>query len=223
MRLMTRSLRLSTALAIIASTATALAATNNFIAPAFRGEANSQAGYWETFSAAFGAPGNPADQPSSTTGALLTQIGSPSAFLTGSGNIYDPVGVPSFELADSTPFELGAVVLQTRTLGSELDYSGVRLTYDSGAGVQTVAPLFRVELDRGADLGASVSSLFQWDLSGLGVTEYSIFFEAADASLSLDSVTLDAWDQFMAVPEPSAPALFIMASVALCLFRKRRA
>ena len=185
------------------------AGTNNFVVPEFPGSQDSEAGYWETFSVAFGAPGNLADKAGSTTGAVLTQTGSAASFITGSGNIYDfSTSIQSFHLTDATPFSLGTVVLQTRTLGSELDYDSVLLSYSDGAGSHSFAPLARLELDRGTTLGASVSSLYQWDLSGLGVTEYSLSFNGAGPSVSFDAMTVDTWNQFATVvPEPSTYAL----------------
>jgi len=192
----------------------AFAGTNGFIAPAFRSSANSQAGYWESFTVAVGPPGNSADRPGATTGATLTQSDA-NGFLTGTGNIYNMSAASVFLLADNTPFALGTVVLQTRTLGSELDYASVTLTYANGSGTHSVAPLPRVELNRGNQpgLGAIVSSLWQWDLSGLGVTQYVITFRAAATSLSFDSLTLDTADRFSALFTPpivindTAPAI----------------
>lgn len=192
------------------------AATNNFVVPVFRGQPESRAGYWEAFTVAYGAPGNPADQTGSTTSAWLTQTQSPAAFVTGSGNLYDPVNATAFTLTDTTPFALGTVVLQTRTLGSELDYGDVRLTYHDGVGFQSLAPLLWTELDRGTVLGASVSSLWQWDLRGLGITDYSLTFATPEPSLSLDAVTLDTWSGFELIPEPSATVL-LAGGAFLCL------
>jgi len=42
----------------------------------------------------------------------------PTAFFTGSGNIYN-LSTSSFTLTNTAPFALGTVVLQTRTIGSE--------------------------------------------------------------------------------------------------------
>ena len=168
-------------------------------------------------SVAFGAPGNLADKAGSTTGAILTQTGSASSFITGSGNIYDSsASIQSFQLTDATPFSLGTVVLQTRTLGSELDYGSVFLSYSDGTGSHSLAPLARLELDRGTTLGASVSSLYQWDLSGLGVTAYSLSFNGAGPSVSFDSMTVDTWNQFATVvPEPSTYALLGLGGLML--------
>lgn len=211
---MERRIGQSLLLAALVAAPAAEAGTNGFIVPFFRGSANSEAGYWESFSTPVGAPGNLPNVPGATTGATLTQS-DPNAFLTGSGNLYNLSGLSSFALTDTTPFPLGTVVLQTRTLGSELDYSSINFSYTDGFGTHSVAPLFRYEVDRGTVLGASVSSLWQWDLTGLGITSYSISFNAAGASLSFDSMTLDTWSQFAPVPEPSSMALAGMASLLL--------
>jgi hypothetical protein len=147
---------------------------------------------------AVGAPGNLPDKPGATTGAILTQ-NLTNAFLTGSGNIYNLSGLSSFTLADATPHTFGTVVLQARTLGAELDYGSMFLNYTNGTGAHSLAPLSHVELDRGSipNLGATVSSLWQWNLSGLNVSNYFLSFNAASTSLSFDSVTLDTWDQFV--------------------------
>jgi len=192
----------------------ASAATNAFVTPTFRGSANSAAGYWEVFTVAAGAPGNLPDGPGSTTSAVFTQH-SPNGFLTGSGNIYNFADASAFTLTDTTSFTLGTVILQTRTVGSELDYHSVQLNYTDGSGSHSVSPLFRLELDRSLSNGANVSSLWQWDLSGLGVSSYSIAFAAAESSMSFDSLTLDTWNQFSVVPEPSVAALGGIAGMLL--------
>lgn len=190
-------------LSSVFTTFRACAGTNGFFVPSFRGWPNSEVGYWETFAVAVGGPGNRADRAGATSDAVLTQSDT-NAFLTGSGNIYNLSGVSAFTLTDSTPFTLGTVVLQMRTLGSELDYGSMWLTYSDESGRHAIAPLSRVELNRGNQpgLGATVSSLWQWDLSGLDVSSYSISFRAAGVSLSFDSMTLDTWNQFVPLFTP---------------------
>lgn len=163
-----------------------LAATNGFIIPSFRGAPDSQSGYWESFTVAAGAPGNLPDRPGATTSAVLTQT-SPNGLLTSGGNIYNFTDASAFTLTNTTPFTCSTVVLQTRTAGTELDYSSVVLNYSDINGAHSIAPLFRYELDR----SSGVSSLWQWDLTGLDVSSYSISFQAAGSSMSLDSMTLD--------------------------------
>lgn len=220
------ALRLLPFAALVAALGTcpgpARAATNNFIVPAFRGLEQGTHGYWESFSVPFGSPGNAPDQPGSTATALLTQSLSPSTFVTGTGNLYDPSGTVGFTLTHSVPFTLGTVVLQTRTLGSEWDYDSFRLTYSVGSEEHHLAPMLALELDRGTVLGASVSTLHQWDLRGLNISDYSLSFQAAGSSLSLDSVTLDAWEGFLAVPEPGLPALALLGTALLATQRLRR-
>jgi hypothetical protein len=184
--------------------------TNGFVIPLFRGSANSEAGYWETFTVPVGAPGNRPDKSGATTDAVLTQSQT-NGFLTGSGNIYNLDAVSAFAVADVTPFTLGTVVLQTRTLGTELDYGLVSLQYTDGVGAHSLAPMARYELNRDNQpgLGATVSSLWQWDLSGLGVTNYSLSFRAAGPSTSFDSMTLDTAAQFT----PVLPQAFVLTSV----------
>jgi len=181
-------------IATIAAPSALWASTNNFVVPAFRGAANSQSGYWETFTNANGAAGNYPDQPGATTGAVLVQT-NPNGFLTGSGNIYNFTDADAFIVSNTTPFTLGTVVLQSHTAGAEISYGSMILNYTDGNGAHTLAPLFRYELDRSA---AGVSSLWQWDLTGLGVNTYNLTFVAAGSSLSFDAMTLDTADQFSA-------------------------
>jgi len=197
------------------------AATNGFIVPPFRGSANSEAGYWERFTVAAGAPGNLADGAGATTGAVLTQH-SPNGFLTGSGNIYNFTDASAFTLADTTPFTLGTVVLQTRTVGSELDYNSLQLGFTDADGTHQLAPLARVERDRTPGNGDNVSSLWQWDLSGLNVNSYTIAFAAAESSLSFDSLTLDTWNQFSAISVPEPSVLVLGGGAGLFLLVRAR-
>lgn len=200
----------------------AQASTNNFVVPTFRGQPDSEIGFWERFTVAYGAPGNTADQPDGTSGAVVTQTLSSSAFATGSGNLYDPSAPMGFILTDTTPFVLGTVVLQVRTLGSELAYEEVRLTWADGAGMQVLFPGTRQELDRGTVAGASVSTLWQWDLQGRGITEYTVSFGTHDSSLSLDAITLDTWAGFTSVPEPTPYGLLGVGGFVIGLQRLRR-
>ncbi|MEI9960188.1 MAG: PEP-CTERM sorting domain-containing protein [Limisphaerales bacterium] len=199
-----------TAITLSAAPTAVQASTNGFVVPFFRGSANSEAGYWEFFSAASGVA-LAADQPGSTTGATFLQSAT-SAFLTGGGNrIYSPTEALSFTVADSVPFTLGTVVLQTHTFvgSTPLDYTSVVLNYEDG-GPQTLTPQHIV-----LQLADGDSSLWQWDLTGLGITDYTLTFNAAGTSSSFDSLTVDTWNQFAPVPEPST---FALAGMGIALF-----
>jgi len=196
------------------------AVTNGFINLPFRGSPNSEAGYWESFNVPIGAPGNLADKPGATTGAALTQFET-NAIMAGSGNLYNQAGISSFELTDSTPFALGTVVLQIRAVGSELDYASMLLTYANASGAHSLAPLFRHELNRAVapGQGIAVSSLWQWDLSGLGISNYTVAFHAGGESLSFDSMTLDTAGLFTkAFPQQPFNAQSAVADLARWMY-----
>lgn len=193
---------------------TAVAGTNGFYVPTYRGESGSQAGYWESFSVAVGAPGNKANFGNDTT-SVLTQTQA-DAIAVGSGNIYNMPSASEFTISYSGSGPVGLVTLQARTSGTELDYGSVSLNY--GAGTLTAT---RVELDRTSfgtpgvpgPQGFNVSSAWTWDLSPYAASGYTISFKAAEPSLSFDSATLDT----QVVPEPGTWALAGLGVAAMLL------
>ncbi len=192
----------------------ALATTNGFVVPFFRGQPTTTAGGWEVFtSASTPAPANQPDLPGNLSGANIVQL-DPGAFVTGSGNIYNIAGVSSFVLTHNPAEPVGWVTLQVRSLGAEIDYSSVRLSYELGGVTQSLAPLGRVELDRGLQLGVNVSSRWDWDVNALGLSSYRIEFAAAGPSLSMDAIVLDTAGVGV-VPEPSTWALLAFGASAL--------
>ncbi len=196
--------------------------TTGFITPAWRGDPGTEYGLWDNpdnftvaYSASLADPGN-LPNPGSTSDAVVRQFDS-SAFLTGgggAGNIYSFSAPLSVRLDDTPAFDALTVVLQVRTLGTEIDYDSVVLSYDSGSGLETLTTT-RTELDRTnlGGFGEGVSSAWTWDLSGFNVASYFIEFEAAGSSTSLDSISLDV---LTAVPEPMETAAF--GAAALLVF-----
>ncbi len=192
--------------------------TNAFYVPSFRGEAGSTAAGWDFFTVGVGAPGNAPDLAGSTaTTARLTQLQA-DAFVVGSGNIYNQPSVSSFVINYTAGARIDTVILQTRTVGAELDYSSVALTYAGGSLAGT-----RTELDRapfvGQGPGSIVSSAWTWNLSGVDTSDLTISFKADGPSLSFDSATLDV----KTLPEPGTWALLILGLAAggLALRRSR--
>lgn len=184
--------------------------TNAFYVPSFRGEPGSAAAGWDFFTVGFGLPGNAPDLVGSTaTTARLAQL-DPAGFVTGSGNIYNQPNASSFVINYTAGAAIDLVVLQTRTLGTELDYSSVSLSYPGG-----IVPGIRAELDRapfvGQGPGAIVSSAWTFNLSGLNASDISIAFKADGPSLSFDSATLDV----KTVPEPGTWALLATGFIGL--------
>jgi hypothetical protein len=225
-----RLLRRALLLSLLAESAATLRAADGagFLVPAFRGSPDSESALWKTFTDAEGLPGN---APNSVApggivlaDALVTQDVPGIAFLTGGGNIYSFSGATQFTLSDATTYTagLGLVVFQTETLGTELDYAGVALTYNLGGGPVSLTSsrteTFRTPL--GGFGGSSVGSLWQWDLSGLGVNSFTINFDAAGSSLSLDAVALDT--VATPVPEPATTGLVTAGVLGGLAWLRRR-
>lgn len=206
---------------LLGASVAAQAATNGFVIPGFRSHAGSHSGGWEVHRVGTNdGVGNLPDLPGNLTGATLVQL-DPGAFVTGSGNIYNVGGISRFVLTHQAAEPLGWVTLQVRTLGAELDYGSVRLSYESGGSTLSLAPLDRIELDRGMQLGVNVSSRWDWDLDSLGITRYQIEFTAAGTSLSFDSAVLDT-AAVGVVPEPSTTVILIAGAVLLAGHFTRR-
>lgn len=147
-----------------------------------------------------------------------------ASFVTSGGNIYSPTApiiieaqVPQYGLTGDFAT---SVVFQVRTLGSELNYDGVRLNYNDGTGDQSIAALSRQELSRvalGGFGGSRVETLFVFDVPA-APSSFRFAFQAAEDSVSLDSVAIDT--QTVAVPEPASVGLLAMVGAAL--LRRRR-
>ncbi len=227
MNLSVRSLLIAGGTAVIAWLP-AVAATNTLSIPFYRGNTGAESAGWDHFTVATdNGIGNSPDLGGNAA-AHLIQL-DPNAAVLGSGNIYNQAGLSRFEIRDTANAPVGFVDFNVRTLGSELDYNSIRLTYDIGAGLQEIsAP--RLELERvtfgppGPGGGAAVTSLVEWNLSGLGVSSFAIKFNAADVSVSLDSATIDTLSasQTALVPEPQTWALLAAGTALLATAAWRR-
>jgi len=211
--------------ALVAEPATAAFVTPVENDPRFgwsRNAANSTYQEWDVFTDAEGAPGNSPDvgnfNPNGTANLQQTEAG---AFLTGGGNIYSfsaatkfVVDVPDYDLANS---QSSTLVAQFRTLGTELDYTSIRLTPDGGT---ALAPTSAQELERvplGGFGGSQVDYLARWVVPG-NASGYTLNFGASGSSMSLDRIAIDT---FTAVPEPASMGLLAASAMALLARRSR--
>lgn len=191
------------------------------------GQTDSTAYHWDNFSSGGTYPGPFApDQESFHPGlpnASLTEL-SGQAFLTGGGNIYSPTAtvaisatLPNYghSAAPGSAFST-TVFVQTRSLGSELDYANVTLGWIDANGAQTFTPanaFYDQELERvplGGFGGFSVTHIWGFSLPSNPV-QFSLNFSAAGPSMSLDQLRIDTL--VTPVPEPSA-LMFLSCAVA---------
>jgi hypothetical protein len=138
------------------------------------------------------------------------------SFVTGGGNIYAPAAVTNITVRVPN-FGLGAgwtttVLLQVRTLGTEVDPASVLL---DGAAPVSSRELFRETF--GGPGGFRVDTLYRFEVAG-NADGYSIRFDAASSSMSLDRVAVDT---FTVVPAPAAASMLGLWAAAAAGRRRR--
>ncbi|HZW10354.1 MAG TPA: GC-type dockerin domain-anchored protein [Phycisphaerales bacterium] len=181
------------ALAPVALLAAATPALADFITPdAYgwsRGDADSAYFEWDFFTSGSGNEPDvgqfPDPLPAGWATPDVAEI-TGNGFATGSGNIYSPFGPMVFEITVPN-YGYGAgettLLLQLRTVGTELDYGAVTL---DGA-----APDEVIELGReSTDMGFRVETLFVFGVSG-NADEYVFTAPTVEAHLSLERVAVD--------------------------------
>jgi hypothetical protein len=194
-------------------------------------DANSVHAQWEVFTDAVGTPGNLPDVAGSfpadgtPSGATAVVIGNtPSAFLTGGGNIYSFAAPTSFSVTVPN-YGLGAgwntrFVAQIQNQGNPLDFSSVLLSYDGG---NQLLPFDYTDELVG---NPAPENLFAWDVVGLNPSTFTLTFNASSSSMSLDALAVDTFTQQgafapMGVPEPATGALAALGLLGIAALRRR--
>lgn len=197
-----------------------------FEAPGFRGTEGATYQEWDLFTDDDGAPENFGDpnpivdeEPDVANNnangtAVVTERGDNGAFLTGGNNIYSFSAPTAFEVtipeADVTapPHNVTAVV-QIKALGTELDYTSVKL---NGLPPVDAATLFDGTAAGGLG-GADVETWYAFNVpysafgDGVpGVEELLLSFEAAGSSMSLDRLSVDTIIQPSGFTDVTNPA-----------------
>ena len=167
----------------------------------------------------------------------VVENGGNGAFLTSGGNIYSFSGATSFTVtvpeADvPVPAHDVTAIVQTKTLGTELDYSSVKMN--------GLSPVDSAELSRsalGGQFGGSdVESWFLFNIpyadfgdgAGPDVEDLTLTFNAAGSSMSLDRLAIDTaikpggfYNEPNPVPEPASVALVGLGAALLVGGRRR--
>ena len=141
----------------------------------------------------------------------------------GSGNIYVGVGgAGNFKLNYSSLQPIAQISFQIRTLGTEIDYSGLRLNYvsqDKPVSLSGTPTTLAISPSQGFP-GNNISLAYTWNVSDPGVKDFNLTFKATGEHLSLDSMTLDVMPT--TVPEPGTWALAGLGLAAWALVTRRR-
>lgn len=149
----------------------------------------------------------------------ITQTNSSTGYITAGGNFYGVAGNQGFRLGDNTMatsdavahpgYNARTVVFQFQTDGQLIDLSNIRLGYMENGEEKFIFAndLNRAEMLReyatpeGSSLDPSASEgmrnrvAIQWDLSGLDISQYHIYWEAI-AHTSFQQAALDTSDHY---------------------------
>lgn len=186
-----------------------------FEAPDFRGTDGATYQEWDLFTGTTDQTPDVADNNGNGT-ASLSELGGNGAFVTGggSGNIYSFSDPMSFEVtipeADvPAPAHNVTAVVQIKVLGTELDYSSVKL---NGLSPVDAATLFDGTAAGGFG-GADVETWYEFNVpysafgDGVpGVEELLLTFDAAGSSMSLDRLSVDTILQPFGFTDATNPA-----------------
>jgi len=211
------------ALAAAILTPSLSAGTNGFYAPYFRGVTGTEVAGWERFTSGYNVANQP-DMSGSNTGtrATLTQL-DPVGAVLGSGNIYVGVGgAGNFSLRYTGLEPIAQISFQVRTLGTEMDYSGLRLNYlsaDQPFSIGGTPTTLAITPSQGFP-GNNISLAYTWHLTDPGVKDFTLNFKATGEHLSLDAITLDVMPS--TVPEPGTWALAGLGLAAWAMVARRR-
>jgi hypothetical protein len=175
------------------------------ITPSWRGDEGTSHAEWDVFTEANFAPNFP--DVAVDEDATLTCRTS-SAFLTSGRNIYSFQAPISMQLDDTTGLLVQNIFLQIGALGSEVDTTGIQLIVENDEGeVSVIFPTRNFvgseEALNGENGGMGTIYGIQWDLREMPFTgKYTILFDAASSSLSLDRVSLDLSGNYLEVAKP---------------------
>ncbi|NCF86949.1 MAG: hypothetical protein GWQ08_15690 [Verrucomicrobiaceae bacterium] len=180
-----------------------------FVIPAIRTQGETYFAYWDLFSSGSdgtnydfnNAPGllsgtdTEGNVGSLAEGLSFKQTGSPNAFITSSGAIYDFRAPTAFEVelipAEDEPFT--NVIFQTMTGGRRLDLDDIRLEYElpDGKTASLEADFKALDDPATGQFSERLIAALQWDLTGLAVTQFILKFASSGGSMPIWEAQLD--------------------------------
>ncbi|MEL6498533.1 MAG: GC-type dockerin domain-anchored protein [Planctomycetota bacterium] len=182
-------------IALLPAVLVAGSASAQFVTPDAYGwsrtDANTTYYEWDDFVQTCGSPPDVANSPAlvGEVGAFLCELGGNGAFITSTLNIYSFSSTTEFEVeipVDGQEGDTVDVLVQIRTLGSELNYPLVLV--DDTAAVETIE-LSRQTLG-GQFGGQGVETLFSFE--GLAYQNPILLtFESEFSSMSLEAISID--------------------------------
>lgn len=187
------------AAASLPAQAQSLFGPSGYLLPDYRGTTGSEYSQWENFFSPYLDP-NPADVNSAASDPTIAQILASSAFQTSGLNIYTPAEKIGMELSNDVTSTIGStgelknLVFQFETLGTGIDLSTVKLNYLDGATMKSISALNVVSEYRvivGGFGGFAERVALQWNLTGLGIKDYTITFQSVGSSSSFSAAVLD--------------------------------
>lgn len=187
-------------------------AQGTFIIPSNRAGNGTRFSYWQAYEPAnqitygykhrpnllpdLGDSADPVNYSNFNTDISLSQIGTPTAFVLGAGHgIYSFAGVAKFQIdyIHSGAEDVKGVVLQFKMAGT-VPLESVELHYQAdGAAAETVLkPDFKALDNPGtAAFAEQLLWAYEWNLTGRGVKNYSLFFSTGGTSNPLYQVQTD--------------------------------
>ena len=187
------------------------AQSGNFVIPSIRSGGGTEFAYWNWFQAPPGTAYNylynnpPAllnggkdanGNATNLTGISLVQTGTPTCFITSSGALYSFAAPTAFEVEYShgaAESPTTNVIIQIQTGGRRFDLDDIRLHYTPDGGAEVaLAPHFKALDDpQTGAFSERLISAFQWNLTGLGVADFTIKIDAVGDSMPLWEAQLD--------------------------------
>lgn len=196
------------------------------------GDTNSTSYHWSNFNVGGTYPGpftpnQPSFNPGLANASLTETTG--LGFVTGGGNIYSPsfaIGVtatlPNYNFSSSPGGGWNTTVyVQTRTLGSEINYPGLTLGWNDGAAQSMTSSqaFYSQELERvplGGFGGFSVTKIWGFNVP-YNPSQFTLNFLGAESSVSLNQVRIDTF----ATPVPEPSSMLLLGGAAVAVWRRR--